>query len=97
MALEIELGPVENHEIELCDLASVEKLLDVHARPSRALRGENLSKRRAITAGSRHCKCGGCKFCLENDRWNRIFEAKFADPTYYSGPIIRHSSALNSF
>ena len=41
-----------------------------------------------------YCKCGTCKWCLDNARWDRIFTEKFADRDYYSGPIIRHSSAL---
>jgi hypothetical protein len=32
----------------------------------------------------RRCKCGVCKFCQEEARWERIFKEKFEDPTYYS-------------
>lgn len=36
-------------------------------------------------AGKRtaHCTCGVCSTCRDNDRWERIFQEKFADPTYY--------------
>lgn len=29
------------------------------------------------------CTCGVCYTCRDNDRWERIFQEKFADPTYY--------------
>jgi hypothetical protein len=31
----------------------------------------------------RPCKCGTCCACVENARWDRIFQQKFADPEYY--------------
>ncbi len=41
-----------------------------------------------------YCQCGKCKWCLDNVRWARVFEEKFADPAYY-GPIrVRHNSSL---
>ena len=40
------------------------------------------------------CQCGVCKWCIDNDRWERIFKAKFVDPTYYSGVMVRHNSTL---
>ena len=45
---------------------------------------------------TRRCRCGVCAGCKENERWERIFAEKFADPTYYSGPVIRHESPLNT-
>jgi hypothetical protein len=41
-----------------------------------------------------HCRCGQCKWCLDNVRWERIFNEKFADPTYYGRLTVRHTSAL---
>jgi hypothetical protein len=41
-----------------------------------------------------HCQCGLCMWCLDNARWNRIFDEKFADPTYYEGVVVRHNSTL---
>jgi hypothetical protein len=41
-----------------------------------------------------HCKCGRCRWCLENARWDRIFNEKFADPAYYADPVCKHSSPL---
>ena len=41
------------------------------------------------------CKCGECGWCLDNLRWDRIFNERFADPTYYGSLTIRHNSALS--
>lgn len=41
-----------------------------------------------------HCQCGHCRWCLDNARWERIFNEKFADPTYYGTLNVRHSSTL---
>jgi hypothetical protein len=44
--------------------------------------------------GRQYCQCGKCKWCLDNARWERVFEEKFADPAYY-GPIrVMHNSSL---
>jgi hypothetical protein len=50
----------------------------------------------APVSKSRRCHCGLCVTCQENARWERIFREKFADPSYYSGVTLRHSSPLNS-
>jgi hypothetical protein len=42
----------------------------------------------------RRCDCGLCQRCKDNARWDRIFNEKFADPTYYSSVVIRRSSTL---
>ncbi len=41
-----------------------------------------------------YCKCGRCKWCLDNVRWDRIYNEKFANPTYYGGIVVRHNSSL---
>jgi hypothetical protein len=41
-----------------------------------------------------YCQCGKCKWCLDNARSEKVFEQKFADPTYYASIKIRHNSAL---
>jgi len=40
------------------------------------------------------CRCGKCQSCLDNARWERIFNEKFADPTYYGPLTVRHNSCL---
>ena len=42
------------------------------------------------------CRCGHCRECLDNARWERIFAEKFADPAYYTRSVIRTASPLTS-
>ena len=42
------------------------------------------------------CRCGQCYQCLENARWERIFEEKFSDPDYYTWRGVQHVSPLAS-
>jgi hypothetical protein len=42
------------------------------------------------------CRCGRCQQCLDDARWERIFAAKFADPTYYNRHLTRLASPLTS-
>jgi len=41
-----------------------------------------------------HCRCGACKWCIDNARWDRIFNEKFVDHTYYATLPMRRSSSL---
>ena len=43
----------------------------------------------------RRCGCGGCKLCVENARWERIFDERFADPDYYGPKLPRVGSTLS--
>lgn len=46
---------------------------------------------------SGRCQCGQCRTCLENARWERIFQEKFANSDYYHHDIrIRYASPLSS-
>jgi hypothetical protein len=42
------------------------------------------------------CRCGQCRQCLDDARWERIFTEKFADPDYYTRRHVRCSSPLES-
>ncbi len=44
----------------------------------------------------RRCKCGHCKTCQENARWEQIFQAKFEDPDYYRRLSVSHTSPLTA-
>jgi len=44
---------------------------------------------------SRRCRCGVCAHCLENARWERIFNEKFVDPTYYQRRPVTMGSSLD--
>lgn len=42
------------------------------------------------------CSCGTCPRCLDDAKWDRIFNEKFADPTYYDrASLVRFESPLN--
>ena len=45
-------------------------------------------------AVGRRCACRQCAVCRDNARWERIFQEKFADPTYYSPRPPRRGSSL---
>jgi hypothetical protein len=42
----------------------------------------------------RRCQCGICSKCVENARWEKIFNEKFADPYYYSRRSYHFGSSL---
>jgi hypothetical protein len=48
-------------------------------------------------APRRRCKCGECRNCQDDARWERIFQEKFADPYYYKREVVRFDSPLSSF
>jgi hypothetical protein len=50
--------------------------------------------RRTPRSPLRICSCGACSRCWDNARWNRIFDEKFADPSYYGDIVVRHESSL---
>jgi hypothetical protein len=46
---------------------------------------------------SGRCTCGQCRTCMENARWERIFQEKFANSDYYNHEIrIHYASPLSS-
>ena len=52
------------------------------------------------TRGKKHgnsrqaCRCNQCAACIDDARWERIFQAKFADPFYYNRDQARNSSPI---
>ena len=42
------------------------------------------------------CKCGRCRQCLDNARWERIVAEKFADPNYYNHLVTHMASPMTS-
>ena len=40
-------------------------------------------------------KCETCARCLDNAKWDRVFNEKFADPNYYKGSQTRKGSSLS--
>jgi hypothetical protein len=57
--------------------------------------GPEVGKRRSWR-GAVAARCGECPQCLENTRWDRIINEKFADPAYCGSLRIRHSSTQAS-
>ena len=71
------------------------------ARPARSPRvGAQMdgsqTESRAAQRRRPRCRCGHCRQCLDDARWNRIFAEKFADPDYYTRRHVRCSSPLES-
>jgi hypothetical protein len=54
------------------------------------------SPRPARVGRRQRCRCGQCRECVDNARWERIFAEKFADPNYYTRSVVRAESPLRS-
>jgi hypothetical protein len=67
-------------------------------QPKTRLRGgmPAMPRRRASRRPVR-CACAVCASCVENARWERIFNEKFADPDYYRAQPTSLGSSLNSW
>ena len=94
--------------MELSDAATVRSFLEMNHEVRRKRSSPRLPVLRhntpavycapaAKSNGKRNCRCGQCGDCLENARWERVFQAKFADPDYYGGLRVRNTSPLNSW
>jgi len=89
--------------VELASQELIAKLLlnAAHARPAGSSRngiplaGSQFETRAAQRRKPR-CRCGQCRHCVEEARWERIFAEKFADPGYYTRLPVRYSSPLES-
>jgi hypothetical protein len=79
--------------MELANPEVIAQLL-AEQRPLRRKAVSSTPIRASHSVVKRQCQCGVCPFCLENARWDRIFQEKFADPDYYKGVPIRFSSPL---
>jgi hypothetical protein len=84
--------------MELASLASIRALMEGNGNSTRAgrRRGAQDGARSAQDDRGMRCKCGRCRQCVDNARWDRIFAEKFADPNYYSRQAVRYSSPLTS-
>ena len=79
--------------MELSDPAVIASfLVQTRRRRPRVPRGGQDLGRPVFTP--KRCTCGQCFTCLDNAKWDRIFNEKFADPDYYSRRAVRHSSSL---
>jgi hypothetical protein len=86
--------------MELSDPSVITALLDGLERRQRQPRGRRGipaldTSGRVKVSTPRRCRCGTCAFCLDNARWDRIFQEKFADPDYYTRRGVKHVSSLS--
>jgi hypothetical protein len=80
--------------MELASRSLIEELASTGHIQATHTRRDVLLPSPAPVHRSRQCKCGTCRLCRENARWERIFQAKFADPSYYQERPPRHGSSL---
>jgi hypothetical protein len=70
----------------------------VAAQPRRHVRQSQQRRQACPSVGhngkNTRCQCGKCTMCIDNARWDKIFNAKFADPTYYTSRPVRSGSSL---
>ena len=86
-------------ELALADPRMIEELLATHAKISR---GRLSRKKPAILAKEgmvrcpkvKRCHCGTCPRCVEEARWERIFNERFADPDYYKQRPTHFGSSM---
>src|SRR5688500_12175161 len=52
----------------------------------------------AALRGPRHCMCGRCASCVDNDRWERIFQEKYGqqERDYYATGREPRSSGVSA-
>lgn len=48
-----------------------------------------------VYARRRTCRCGLCRACRENARWERVYNEKYADAGYYIGLRLSCRSPLD--
>jgi hypothetical protein len=81
--------------MELATRSLIEELAQTEYRGPRRRRMELAPRFSTAATQQRRCKCGVCPACLDNARWDRIFNEKFADPNYYRKPEPRQGSSLS--
>lgn len=85
--------------MELASSDSIRALIQGYGLPTstRLRPGAHNVAGPAKTRRKGRCKCGACRQCLDDAKWERIFAEKFADPNYYTEPASRGGSSLASF
>jgi hypothetical protein len=87
--------------MQLGTTQTIEALLASIGQPARTQRHRVQAQvPTRMSRPSRAPKCARgctCRTCSDNERWDRIFREKFADPNYYSDPITRNGSSLADY
>ena len=78
--------------MELSDPDIIKTLTEERPPLRRVTEGPKMPRR----TRTRRCPCGRCTICMDNARWERIFQKKFADPAYYARSPLRHHSSLHN-
>ena len=87
--------------MELADPRQIEQLKAAYdGKPCESRRTKRVNSEPERYEPPRHvtrrCKCGTCSVCKDNARWERIFNEKFRDPSYYDrGLAIHYGSPLH--
>jgi hypothetical protein len=81
--------------VELTDQKIIEALMTAVARRKQARHSRQPKSSEGISERRTRCSCGQCAMCLDNARWEAIFNEKFADPDYYKARPMRSASSLN--
>ena len=81
--------------MELTDPKVIDALKGAVERRSQTRRSRQVKPAEPLPERRRRCVCGTCPVCLDNARWEAIFNAKFADPDYYKARPIRGGSSLD--
>lgn len=81
--------------MELADPKLLASLIEAEPKSKPATRRGRPAKISFAPVGKvRRCQCGVCRKCVENARWDRIFNEKFADPEYYRRKSYHFGSSL---
>jgi hypothetical protein len=81
--------------VELTDPKVIDALKSAVERRRQTRRSRQVKSAASSPERRKRCECGSCTVCLDNARWEAIFNAKFADPDYYKSRPIRGGSSLD--
>jgi hypothetical protein len=81
--------------VELTESKVIEALKSAVEKRHQKRQSRQVKVRDARVERRKRCECGSCTVCMENARWEAIFNAKFADPDYYKSRPIRGGSSLD--
>ena len=84
--------------MELSSPESIRTLMRAYGDPTPVChpRGARDPARPVSKVRKVRCRCGQCRQCLDDARWERIFTEKFADPDYYTRRVPSIASPLTS-